>query len=205
MSQLCGVDGPVGLIGAPGAGKTTLADSLAFALIDRTGAPELTVDTGGVEAYADQYHAEDLDELTDLIWGRGIHCCYTPKDPDDFDALCGAIYAARGVILKVDELKNVKPVGRPIPPKFRQVLGEWRRCLVGCYVGTQLYEDCGDALHGLAAEWFFFRLLDADERVKVGRKYEIDPDVLKTLPSMKECALSGRPLSESYVHRKVGF
>jgi len=48
-------------------------------------------------------------------------------------------------------------------------------------------------------------MLSPECRSSIRRHHGVEESVLEKLPSAKECALAGRPTSEAYVYRKVGF
>ena len=208
--------GPAGIIGCPGSGKTSLAREMASRLVSETGCPLIIVDTGRNELFDDQYHAASLQEVLEIVWGEGEHVTWTPASPDEFESLCGSIYnVAKDArerraevqlpILLLDELRNTFGLQKVIRPKFAQCLIEWRRTLTGCLVTSQLYHDGGNALKGLCEEWYFHRMLAPDDQKDIRADYGYEPEVIAALPSRKECALAGRPLSDAYIHRKVGF
>lgn len=199
------MSGPVGILGCPGSGKTTLARRLASDIVARTGAPLLVIDTGAVENFTDIPHAQDVDDLIEMVWTDGVHAAYTPKDPEEFETVCGAIIGGRNVVVLIDELKNVIPPGHPMRANCRRILSEWRRILAGAFVTSQLYHDSGRALQGLASEWYFFRMLGPEDQRDIRADHGIEPEVIANLPSAKECALTGRREAESYIYRKVGF
>lgn len=208
--------GPAGILGCPGSGKTTLARRLASADVETTGAPLIIGDTGRNELFDDQYHAASLQEVLEIVWGEGEHVTWTPQSPDEFEALCGALYetaedgrrrGAQGVlpILLVDEFFNVLPPSRRLGPNLQKCLREWRRTLSGCYLTAQLYHDGGRVLKGLVSDWYVHRMTAPEDQADLRADYGISPDVVAALPSAKECAASGRSISDSYVHLKVGF
>lgn len=207
------MSGPVGILGCPGSGKTTLARRLAVKLIDRTGIPLLVVDTGQVDVFDDMPHVYTVKEACLAVWGEGRHVAFTPRESDAFERLCGAVYGAHAetpekppaVILLVDELKNVVPPGQAVKYEFRRCLSEHRRVLAGCFVTSQLYSDVGRSLKGLATEWYIHRMPGPDDQRDLRADYGLDPAVLAALPSAKECAQRGESPDKAYVHLRVGF
>lgn len=207
--------GPVLILGCPGSGKTTLGESLAYDLIDVTGAALIVADTGRVEAFDKMYHAASLAELARRVWGEGFHTAYTPEDPEDFNQLCKMIVdaaeanRARGlqvvpVILFLDELFNIKP-GREVPKWFSKCLREWRRILAGAFVTSQLYRDSGRVLKGLVSRIIVHRMTAPEDQTDLRADYGLEPEVISVLPSAKECYDAGRPVSDAYKDLKVGF
>lgn len=194
-----------GILGCPGSGKTSLARALAHQAVEESGAPLLVVDTAHQEIFEDMYHASSVDEVLDIVWGEGDHCAYKPRDPHDFETLMGGVYGGRNVVLVVDELRNVIPPGTTMRANFRNCLSEHRRVLVAGFVTSQLYSDSGAALRGLSTEWYFFRMLEDQDKIDIRRHHQIPEEVIAALPSAKECFESGRPTSEAYVYKKVGF
>jgi hypothetical protein len=210
------VRGPAGIIGCPGSGKTSLAREMASELVAATGCPLIIVDTGRNELFEDQYHAASLAELIAIVWGEGDHVTWTPQSPEEFEALAAALYGtaedarARHVpiqlpILLLDELCNIFGAQKVIRLNFRKCLNEWRRTMTGCFVTSQLYHDGGNALKGLCSDWSFHRMIGPDDCKDIRADYWIPPEIIAKLPSRRECAEAGRPLSDAYVHVKAGF
>lgn len=212
------MSGPVGILGCPGSGKTTLAIGLAIACAQRTGAAIGALDTGRVEQFDSWYHAASVEEFLTRVLGQRSggewivpprHTAYTPKSQEEFDRICAGLYAAaqqgRWIILIVDELFNVIPSSRSVPENYQRILREWRRVLHGSFFTSQLYRDCGRKVKGLISEWYMHRMTAPEDQDDIQRDHGIKQEVIATLPSAKECHQAGRPISDSHIYLKVGF
>ncbi|HYF22605.1 MAG TPA: ATP-binding protein [Caulobacteraceae bacterium] len=186
------------VLGCPGSGKTTRARALA-AEMTAVGAALIVVDTGRVEAFDDMYHARSLDELIDVVWEDGDDIAFTPKDGEEFDRLCGAIYGGRNVVLLVDELYNVVPSVRSIPENFQRCLRERRRVLAGAVVTSQLYRDCGRAMKGLVTHILVGRMTAPEDQADLKADYGLEPERVGQLPPARE-----NP-DGAFIPLKVGF
>lgn len=186
------------ILGCPGSGKTTEGRNLAASMTAQ-GAALLTVDTGRNEILEDLYHAPTLETTIDTVWGHGLDCAYTPKNPDEFDRLCGAIYGGRGVVLFIDELFNVVPSVRSVPENFQRCLRERRRVLAGAVITSQLYRDCARAMKGLVTHLRVGRMTAPEDQADLKADYGLVPEVLAQLPAAKDDPAG------AFLEVKVGF
>lgn len=94
-------------VGKTQSGKTTRALAELRAGAQASGLPCLILDLGPSKNFREWRHEPNRSAVYDRVFGERTHAVYTPKSPEDFDAIMRAVREVGGLYVLLDEVRWV--------------------------------------------------------------------------------------------------
>jgi len=170
--------------GTPGSGKTTAALRDAVALSEKTGWPIVFLDTVRVEQAGAFERAETILAFCRLVWGRGRHAAFWPKEERLADAFLGACWGGRRVHAIVDEVHHWASPYR-ILPNLSLLLRSYRHAEVTLHLTTQSFGDIPQGALAQAPRLRIYRNTAPRTLDRLADYCGLDPEKIRTLPQFE--------------------
>ena len=168
-------------VGAPTAGKTTLALHHLREDIKETRWPALIIDSQGVAQFNDVPHADSVVQAITWVWKEGRHAAYTPTGVEEVNQLAGAIRRGKRVHVLVDEARYWMSA-HSITPEISRLMRVWQHSQITIRLTSQRLEDIHQDAIACTTKLYAFRTVAPRTLERLERDFGLDPNKVKSLP-----------------------
>ena len=199
---MSGASGVRWYVGAPGTGKTTRALADAAALVAETGYPLVVLDSAGAAQLETVPHVEQLEQLAERVWGKGLHTAWIGTDSEAVERLLAGVFAGGNCILLVDETAFWLTSRRGTSSWLLRLMRSHRHARVWLLLTTQHFSgDLPQEALACGPELLVSRVTSPTALDLLERRYGCDPDMIRRLPvgkflrvDLESDASAGEPL-----------
>ena len=170
--------------GVTTSGKTTLALKHLVDQVQRDGRPALVLDCMPARNLKDYVHATTVEMVLELLYARGLHAFYTPKNEEELDRLLGAVHAAGiagGPVNVLWDEASLHQSPNHIGENMARALRGWQHSDCGFRIVTQRPADLNGVVFATMPEVFCFRLERQADLKRVQDELSLDPATISKL------------------------
>ena len=165
-------------VGAPGSGKTFLADIHGRTLAGARGVGGLCIDSTGSSGLEHWKRAESVSDAVDAVWDRNELVRYTPGDVDELQQLLGAARNPGRCVFLLDEVALW-------PARLKELdhlCRTWRHTDTDVLVTAQhLSGDIAQGLRACSPRLYAFRQAPSTTLDLLSKEWKLPEDQLQTL------------------------
>ena len=176
----------MGYVGAPGHGKTYLGfQHLKRLALDRK--PALVIESvAGESHFAGIEKVDSVEDAVHRVWYDGKHTAFTPKEPEEVEALARAVLAGKDVHFFIDEIAFWLTSHRGSQSDLTRLFRSYRHARSTIQFTTQHFSgDIPQEVISCNVELFIFRSLSMSVAERLEKTYGIDSKEVMNLPKFK--------------------
>lgn len=168
-------------VGAPTAGKTTLAlHNLRHDILE-TRRPALVVDSQSVGTLAHVPHVATVREAITKVWKEGTHAAIVPESVEQVSALAGACRRGKRVHILIDEARYWMNA-HSITPELSRLMRVWQHSEITVHLTSQRLEDIHQDAIACTTRLYAFRCVAPRTLERLQKDFGMNPDEISQLP-----------------------